>query len=242
MMTRKLKRKNGASLVMAMLAFLVVTMVSLVIVSAAITNAKRIEKEREYEQTYLLAQSIAEVLRDSIQTTAAGETDRFVRITTDLDTGDVEAVMAPGSTGFDEGLETALETVCERRQSQLLALESTGDDVGGTAETATVDETAIDASSLIKIYPKDMPGKVPASVISQISATEIYAYMGKSVVSSGDYFDLTLRIRVPFDGDAPVSYYSTSLKFTGKYSTTPDVSGTESSFSVWWTDSIISVQ
>ena len=66
---KKLNNRDGASISFALVAFIVASVVSLVIVSAALTNAIHIRHERENEQAYLIAQSVADALKDQILAT-----------------------------------------------------------------------------------------------------------------------------------------------------------------------------
>ena len=63
----KLKSRSGATILMALLFFLVAVMVSTVIISAANTATKTVAVRRNNQQTYLNVSSAAEYLRDAIQ-------------------------------------------------------------------------------------------------------------------------------------------------------------------------------
>ena len=65
-MRRKLKSQRGASIVIAMVVFIIVSMISLVIVQAALTNAARVKTQSESEQGYLNVKSAAKLLEEEI--------------------------------------------------------------------------------------------------------------------------------------------------------------------------------
>lgn len=62
----KLKSRRGASMVIALLFFLMCVTVSAIILTAAETNAGRIKAGRETEDAYLAVSSAAKLLRESI--------------------------------------------------------------------------------------------------------------------------------------------------------------------------------
>ncbi len=64
---KKLKDTSGVSIIIAMVAFLVVTMVSVVIVSAALTAAKTVHDDREAKQNMLYLTSAAKLIRSELE-------------------------------------------------------------------------------------------------------------------------------------------------------------------------------
>lgn len=63
---KKLNSRRGASFVIAMLFFLICTMIASVLITAAVSNAGRTEKQRDEAQAYLAASSAARLLRDDL--------------------------------------------------------------------------------------------------------------------------------------------------------------------------------
>lgn len=61
---KKLHSSRGASLIIALLFFLVCIMVSSVVVTAAVANMSRIDKQRDEEQVYLAVFSAARLLQE----------------------------------------------------------------------------------------------------------------------------------------------------------------------------------
>ena len=63
---KKLKSGSGATILMALLFFLVAVMVSTVIISAAITATQTLRSRREAQQAYLTCSSAAQYIRDAL--------------------------------------------------------------------------------------------------------------------------------------------------------------------------------
>lgn len=63
---KKLKSGAGATILMALLFFLVAVMVSTVIISAAITATQTLRSRREAQQAYLTCSSAAQYIRDAL--------------------------------------------------------------------------------------------------------------------------------------------------------------------------------
>ena len=63
---KKLKSGAGATILMALLFFLVAVMVSTVIISAAITATQTLRARREAQQAYLTCSSAAQYIRDAL--------------------------------------------------------------------------------------------------------------------------------------------------------------------------------
>ena len=66
-MVNKLRDRRGASLLMALLLFLLATMVSVVILTAVSGAARHLSRDREAQQNYLTVSSAAELLRSGIK-------------------------------------------------------------------------------------------------------------------------------------------------------------------------------
>ena len=66
-LAQKLQDRRGASMLMALLLFLVAAMVSAVIIAAAVSARSRVTSDRAQQQTYLTVSSAAELLRGSIE-------------------------------------------------------------------------------------------------------------------------------------------------------------------------------
>ena len=63
---QKLKSENGASFLLALLAFLVVAMVCATIITAATSSVKRVHSDRETQQMHLTMTSAAQLVRDAM--------------------------------------------------------------------------------------------------------------------------------------------------------------------------------
>lgn len=76
---KKIHSQSGASFLLALLAFLVAAVVSVVIVTAAVTNVKRIYSDREAQQDHLTLLSAAQLVRDEMEKT------RYIKTTVTSD-------------------------------------------------------------------------------------------------------------------------------------------------------------
>ena len=63
---QKLKSENGASFLLALLAFLVAAMVCVTIITAATSSVKRVHSDRESQQMQLAITSAAQLVRDTM--------------------------------------------------------------------------------------------------------------------------------------------------------------------------------
>ena len=79
---KKLHSQSGASFLFALLAFLVAAMVSVTIVSAALTTVKRINNDREAQQAQLTLISAAQFVRDEMKETRYVITETTTTTTT----------------------------------------------------------------------------------------------------------------------------------------------------------------
>ena len=66
---QKLKSENGASFLLALLAFLVAAMVCVTIITAATSSVKRVHSDRESQQMQLAITSAAQLVRDTMEKT-----------------------------------------------------------------------------------------------------------------------------------------------------------------------------
>ena len=66
-LAQKLNCRRGASMLMALLLFLIAAMVSAVIITAAVSARSRVASDRAQQQTYLTVSSAAALLRDSFE-------------------------------------------------------------------------------------------------------------------------------------------------------------------------------
>ena len=229
-------------MIFALSAFLIISMISLVIVSAAITNEKRVEREKAYEQAYLTAQSIAGVLNEQIIATPSGDgssTERFVNVTyvktsDEPAVYDVDSDLMAGDESFDYGFVEPIGDICIERQKEILRLESSRDESGnlpsGTKLPATTEKQ-------ITLNADFTNCSLPEEVKNQISSSKIYLYMPEVVADSVEDYDLKLRIEVPFGStDVGSEFYETSITFSGNCSEPVNI-GDSSRISIWWTNS-----
>ncbi len=79
---QKLKSENGASFLLALLAFLVAAMVCVTIITAATSSVKRVHSDRESQQMQLAITSAAQLVRDTM-----GETQYCITTVTTTENG-----------------------------------------------------------------------------------------------------------------------------------------------------------
>ena len=79
---QKLKSENGASFLLALLAFLVAAMVCATIITAATSSVKRVHSDRESQQMQLAITSAAQLVRDTM-----GETQYCITTVTTTENG-----------------------------------------------------------------------------------------------------------------------------------------------------------
>lgn len=210
---RKLNSQTGASISFALVAFIVATMVSLVIVAAALTNAIKIRNERANEQAYLIAQSVANALSDQIVSTVyesgAGEdgkdtTNRYVEIRK-IDDGinPVTYVVDSPTEGttaqiFSEPLKSMLEETSYARFGV----------VNSTSAHTTINKTD---NKTVKVTVSDVMEQSGAKLSDDVVAklnndTTIVCYMPKIKAEDfngalySDNYDLDFLITVPTYG------------------------------------------
>ncbi len=212
---RKLNSQTGASISFALVAFIVATMVSLVIVAAALTNAIKIRNERANEQAYLIAQSVANALSDQIVSTVyesgAGEdgkdtTNRYVEIRK-IDDGvnPVTYVVDSPTEGttaqiFSEPLKSMLEETSYARFGVVNA---------ATAHTAInkTDNKTVKVTVSEVVEQSGSGAKLSDDVVAKLNNdTTIVCYMPKIKAEDfngalySDNYDLDFLITVPTYG------------------------------------------
>lgn len=69
----KLNNQRGASLILALVAFLVAAVIVTVIITAATSTTKRVHDDRDIQQTHLTLSSAAQLVRDEMATAEYGE-------------------------------------------------------------------------------------------------------------------------------------------------------------------------
>ena len=78
---KKLKSDQGTSIFFGLLLFMVASILSAVMISAAVTTVKRVESDRKAEQNYLTCSSAAKLLRDAIANTEIVKTTKVTKRT-----------------------------------------------------------------------------------------------------------------------------------------------------------------
>ena len=194
---QKLNSNDGASISFALFAFIIATVVSLVIVAAALSNVIKLRQERENEQAYLAAQSISYLLMDEMiptdngKVTAEGETkesNRYVRIWDPDGTKDVNKVLvnAPSDGGegidFSEPFYSTLKTYCKKRYTTDPTLKVTDE----TTVTVSVSATA----------PEALKEKMEGAIVT---------------LRMADGYDMEFLIKVPTYKVGSLQRYHTSI-------------------------------
>ena len=82
---QKLKSENGASFLLALLAFLVAAMVCVTIITAATSSVKRVHSDRDAQQMQLAITSAAQLVRDTM-----GETQYCITTVTTTENGNAQ--------------------------------------------------------------------------------------------------------------------------------------------------------
>ena len=224
----KLNSKNGASISFALFAFIFATIVSLVIVAAALTNVIKVRQERENEQAYLVAQSLANLISEQIvssdnEVVAEDEenkyTDRYVRIVevTDGEGTKINVTSPEGDSDkvIAEPFKSAIEEICKSRYSNIQTKSQSQALPDDTFLKTTEQTLQVQASNVISASG----GRLSDDVADKISHTKITCYMPKTdVVSNGgvvttdvsDYYDMEVLIEVPAYGSKT---YSCRMRF-----------------------------
>ena len=101
---QKLKSENGASFLLALLAFLVAAMVCATIITAATSSVKRVHSDRESQQMQLAITSAAQLVRDTM-----GETQYRITTVTTTEKGTTETKTDKTAAGvFAQEIEDAI--------------------------------------------------------------------------------------------------------------------------------------
>ena len=113
---KKIQSQSGASFLFALLAFLVAAMVSVTIVTAAVTTVKRVNSDREAQQAQLTLISAAQLVRDEMEETRYIITTTKTEITTKGEGGKGETHTSESVNKSAEGtfateMKTAVEYV-----------------------------------------------------------------------------------------------------------------------------------
>ena len=101
---QKLKSENGASFLLALLAFLVAAMVCATIITAATSSVKRVHSDRESQQMQLAITSAAQLVRDTM-----GETQYCITTVTTTENGTTKTKTDKTAAGvFAQEIEDAI--------------------------------------------------------------------------------------------------------------------------------------
>lgn len=115
-MKKKIQSQSGASFLFALLAFLVAAMVSVTIVSAAVTTVKRVNSDRDAQQAQLTLISAARLVRDEMEKTRYVITTKETTTTTTGENGEeitiTETTIDKSAVGtFKAEMQAAVEHV-----------------------------------------------------------------------------------------------------------------------------------
>ena len=106
---QKLKSENGASFLLALLAFLVAAMVCVTIITAATSSVKRVHSDRESQQMQLAITSAAQLVRDTM-----GETQYCITTVTTTENGTTKTETTKTASGvFASEIKAAINYVDE---------------------------------------------------------------------------------------------------------------------------------
>ena len=106
---QKLKSENGASFLLALLAFLVAAMVCVTIITAATSSVKRVHSDRESQQMQLAITSAAQLVRDTM-----GETQYCITTVTTTENGTTTTETTKTASGvFASEIKAAINYVDE---------------------------------------------------------------------------------------------------------------------------------
>ena len=95
---KKLNSSEGISVLMGLLLFLIASILSAVMLSAALTAVKSVTSDQKVEQNYLTCSSAATTLRDAISNTKVIKTEK---VTTKNKTSSSEITWSTESTGSE---------------------------------------------------------------------------------------------------------------------------------------------
>ena len=123
----RLRSCRGASMMMALLALLAVTMVSTVVLRAATANVGRIRSGKAEEQAFLTVSSAASALREGMQGKVYSRGLLTTRTDTLTEEGEVSAAGTPVYSSIrqwsdaDGGAASPLETLLQDMAEQIIA-------------------------------------------------------------------------------------------------------------------------
>ena len=103
----KLHSENGASFLLALVAFLVAAMVSVTIVTAAVSSLKRVYSDRAVQQAHLTLTSAAQLVRDEMGATSV----KKVEVVTNSGGGSTTATNVSAEGTFGPEMKEAVDYV-----------------------------------------------------------------------------------------------------------------------------------
>ncbi len=178
-------------MIMAMFAFLVVSMVSVVIINAAMTNAARVKNEHKYEQAYLTAQMLAGVLQDKIvvkDVGDSGKSNKYISLSYSAGSETTVAKACEGTGAIDSSIANVLLEFCKARREQVGVepLNAASVSQVSLAESHSIISFSIDETSIAET----------SELISQVNESQIMVTMP---AASPANYDLKIYIRVPLE-------------------------------------------
>ena len=234
-MRKKIHSESGESAVLALVIFLIISIISLVIVNAALTNAARLNSQKKNEQAYLAAQSIANMIADDVVDTHAAS-NGFISKYVCINYTGTSSVTA-SEVGFSNAIAYALGEACSLRQKKMLNLPD---------GTATIDEVV---EKQVTLDASTTSGSLDDAILQQVNASKITVSLpqvaGESIALD-DYYDAIITIEVPIDIEVAESereYYTTRLHLSGAVDATSDnplTQKTSGKTYVFWTNSSLS--
>ena len=177
----KLHSENGASLIIALLFFMVCIMVSSVILTASVANMGRIEKRRDEEQTYLAAASAARMLQDDFS-------DMSVFMATKTRT--------EYTCSYSQHADSEEPWVCEDMGGS--ASGSTGAALSGYVNTAALYVLQYNAAPVSKIFTitSDLPelSAIPVNVEMIVSKDYLLSFVLTATSHKGASYTMSLNV------------------------------------------------
>ena len=134
---KKLNSRCGVSVVLALLFLLVAAMVSVVILDASVTTAKRMRDDVEWEQDNLTLTSAGNLFKECISSTTC-----TVTTTTDLTT-EVSEITVTASGPMSEIARNAVSIVNSSGREYIGSFTINTDDTSGVFKTVTVTYTLL---------------------------------------------------------------------------------------------------
>ena len=183
----KLSSKSGASILIALVFFLMCSMVGAVVLTAATANTGGLANLKNEQQSYFTVSSAARLLRDGLDGAA------FVEITT---TKDVDGTITSTDTNYDDSHSPVLEELLKedgkaagRREEHIFTVQAEG------LDTVTVSLTmGGDYALSVSLWREDGEGgrhnpmsfTVPAEQNTHLtSSSQIYSYDTGTVDEAG---------------------------------------------------------